>query len=281
MKRLLVPTDFTDIAEYGLTMALQIAKQCAEVEIYLLNIITPPESAAFSSTGEMINYEEGLMYASALRKANQKKINSLASQYRDQGVRIVPAIIIEHMQDGIQRFIDDYEIDLVVMGTSRQSTFEEYFIGNHTEQVMRVARCPVIAVKEPVKEFKLKDILLTLDLKSPSEYCIKYVKDFAEDFQSAIHLLYVSNEKNQKQERLQQLEQLALKCELTNYTVNVISERNKEAAIIRFAKENHMDMIASITHGRSGFAHLILGSISEDLVKDTDLPVFSINSKAA
>lgn len=280
MKRLLVPTDFSDIAEYGMSMAVQIAKQCDDCEIYLLNIITPPESAAFSSTGEMINYEEGLMYVSALRKANKKKLNSIASQFRTEGVTIIPSLIIEHLQDGIHRFIDEHEIDLVVMGTSRESTFEEYFIGNHTEQVMRVSRCPVIAVKNPVTEFRIKDILLIVDIKQPAPYCIKYVRQFAEDFNAAIHLLYITKENNEQQHN-EKLEKLALEAELTNYTVNILRDKNKEAAIIRFARENRMDMIASITQGRSGLAHLIMGSISEDLVKDTDIPVFSINYRAA
>lgn len=49
--------------------------------------------------------------------------------------------------------------------------------------------------------------------------------------------------------------------------------------IIRYAKEKNIDLIVLGTHGRSGLAHVLLGSVAEKIVRKAPCPVLSIHPK--
>jgi nucleotide-binding universal stress UspA family protein len=46
--------------------------------------------------------------------------------------------------------------------------------------------------------------------------------------------------------------------------------------IIRYAKENNIDLIVLGTHGRSGLAHVLLGSVAERVVRIAPCPVLTV-----
>lgn len=52
---------------------------------------------------------------------------------------------------------------------------------------------------------------------------------------------------------------------------------NPATEIIRFAKENHTDLIVISTHGRTGLRHLLLGSVAESVVRKAGCPVLTVH----
>lgn len=56
-------------------------------------------------------------------------------------------------------------------------------------------------------------------------------------------------------------------------TARVISGADTPQDIVEFAKENAVDLIALSTHGRTGFRHLVLGSVAEGVLRHSDVPV--------
>ena len=52
---------------------------------------------------------------------------------------------------------------------------------------------------------------------------------------------------------------------------------NEEEAILDFAHQQKADLIVMATHQRRGLAHMFMGSITEDTVNHSDIPVLSIS----
>ena len=71
----------------------------------------------------------------------------------------------------------------------------------------------------------------------------------------------------------------ARKFYLDNYTVNVINDNSIEEGVLHFSRELEADMIAMETHGRTGLAHLINGSITEHVVNHINRPILSVKIK--
>jgi nucleotide-binding universal stress UspA family protein len=46
--------------------------------------------------------------------------------------------------------------------------------------------------------------------------------------------------------------------------------------IVRYAKEHEMDLIVLGTHGRSGLAHVLMGSVAERVVRKSPCPVLTV-----
>jgi len=51
-----------------------------------------------------------------------------------------------------------------------------------------------------------------------------------------------------------------------------------EDEIVKFANENHVDLIAMGTHGRTGLAHMLVGSVAERVVRTSKCPVLTIRA---
>jgi nucleotide-binding universal stress UspA family protein len=56
---------------------------------------------------------------------------------------------------------------------------------------------------------------------------------------------------------------------------------NPAAEITRFAAENDVDLIVMGTHGRAGFAHVVLGSVAERVVRTATCPVLTVRRPLA
>src|SRR5687768_14782172 len=119
MKKILVPTDLTPIAELGLKLAVEIARNC-QATISLINFTRHPFGETFNTTGEInlnANEDEDI-FTLELLKAKKEKLESLAAQYATQGVNIELAVIDDKFKDGIDAYLSKESIDLIVMGTS-------------------------------------------------------------------------------------------------------------------------------------------------------------------
>jgi nucleotide-binding universal stress UspA family protein len=57
--------------------------------------------------------------------------------------------------------------------------------------------------------------------------------------------------------------------------MNVFSDFSEEEGILHFATSVSADLIAMATHGRTGFAHVLVGSIAEDVVNHSSRPVLT------
>lgn len=275
MKKLLVPLDFTDISEYGLQLAAQIGNHI-EVEIIMLNYINPPTEGGFSSIGDITSegeLAEDQAFMAATVKKNRENMEELISKY----AALSKAQFNPRLQIGKLEFIDDYikdnKIDLVVMGTSGESTFSEFFLGNHTEQVIRISQCPVLSVKDTVKKFEPRDMVLATDLHTGSKVEIAFIKEFASWFGSKIHLLHVvKDDKQVDKAKENEVKKYADEHSLEHYETHVLAG-DKEDVIVNFVKRNKIGMVAVTTRARRGLNNLFFGSLSEDLVKEMDIPV--------
>lgn len=53
----------------------------------------------------------------------------------------------------------------------------------------------------------------------------------------------------------------------------VVVSANVAEAVRKFASEGRVDLIALSTHGRTGWRHLVLGSVAEDILRHAEVPV--------
>ena len=58
--------------------------------------------------------------------------------------------------------------------------------------------------------------------------------------------------------------------------VRVTHQRPPFVEIVRYAKENEIDLIIMGTHGRSGLSHVLLGSVAERVVRKAPCPMLTV-----
>jgi nucleotide-binding universal stress UspA family protein len=82
-------------------------------------------------------------------------------------------------------------------------------------------------------------------------------------------------------EALELIDIFAKRLHLKNYTLRVFNDHSEEEGILHFASSIGADLIAMATHGRTGFAHVLAGSIAEDVVNHASRPVLTYVTSTA
>ena len=287
MKKILVPTDLSVVAERGLTLAIEIAER-SEAEISLVNFMRHPFGKTFTAMGEVSSKvdKEGELFNLQLLHLNKEKLDALGKKYSQHGVDIQTAIVDEEFKDGIDEYLQREDIDLVVMGTSGEESAAEAFTGNHTEQVIKVSKCPVLSVRDG---FQIKDfnkIVLAVNVIKGNEHvheALDTLADLAACFDAHIYLVHVRDKAtdysniNLKEFFTNMAEDVGLR----NYSVTIYEADDQASGVIQFAREVKAGLIAVIKNSTDGIFRIFSNHFSDRLVKEVGRPVFTFNLQNA
>ena len=141
----------------------------------------------------------------------------------------------------------------------------------------------------------LRRILLPTDFSKFSDNALTYAIAFAEKFGAELHLLHVVQDLAlfmppdvvtvPAMVPLDQLNtaahdainRLVREHNLGRFTLHhEVREGNPFTEIVRYAKDHDIDLIIMGTHGRGGLAHVLLGSVSEKVVRKAPCPVLTV-----
>lgn len=145
-----------------------------------------------------------------------------------------------------------------------------------------------------MKEFK--DILFPIDFSESSKKILPYVLTLSQAFGSTVHLLYVVRDlkyltsfhvphpsltliENEIAESSQKMMEKVCEEELQGCPrfVKKILIGDPAHEIIQYAQEEKIDLIIMGTHGRKGLEKALFGSVAEKVVKNSPVPVLTIN----
>ena len=143
IRRILVPTDFSEHAEEALAYAKELAV-LFNAQIDLLHAVAIPAQVTFYDTGLFSIYE----YQPQLEAYADEQLKLF---YENSGgpdiKRVTYTVSYEPEADSISRFADENNCDLVVMGTHGRSGMERFLMGNVTAKTVRHIHTPVFIVK--------------------------------------------------------------------------------------------------------------------------------------
>ncbi|MBX2963850.1 MAG: universal stress protein [Cyclobacteriaceae bacterium] len=277
MKKILVPTDFSKEAQTAAEVASGIAKKSG-ASLILLHVIEEGSSQSFKVTGEVFkgNMEDKLFMLKLIEKS-KKQMEKFAASSFFAGVKLIPELRVGSPYHGMRTIITEQKVDLVVMGTAGKTNLAEMIIGSNTEKVVRHSHCPVLTIqKKPIRS-DFKNIVYATSMSKDEEVFSRIVKRAQEMYDSTIHLVRINTPGNFQRDAVvkKYMTDFAKKLQLKNYTINVFNDITEEEGIIYFAESINADMITMATHGRTGFAHVLAGSIAEDVVNHSKRPVLT------
>lgn len=282
MKTILVPTDFSEEAHHATHVAAQLAK-ASDAKLKVIHIIEIPTGSSFNTIGEVdaSSFMLDRIMISRLVEVRKEKLKELEKSSVFRGVKVESEIIFGNPYAGISKEIAKIKANLVIMGSKGSSGIEEVLIGSNTEKVVRQALCPVLTIKKDVSIKKLKNIVFATNFSEEVKGVTKEIKKLQEILGAKIHLVKINTPNSFETEReVKKAAQVFIKThQISNTQVHIYNALSEEDGIIHFAEDYKMDMIAMATHGRTGFMHLLSGSIAEDVVNHAQRPVWTMTIK--
>lgn len=283
MKKLLVPFDFSDCAYNALDFARILAKE-KQLELFVLNVVeVPVVTSAYSLSGDWATMPSGapvdLGFIDTLMENNKQELNKVVNAERFSDIMVHPLQDTGSVTLSLEQAIQKNGIDLVIIGTHGASGLSEFFVGSNAEKVVRAVSVPVLTLKNRISH-RPRLIVFASDFSEESERVFIKVLEFAKLFEANIHLLKVNTIESFETTR-EINEKVDLFCQKfgKEYPLAVYNDYVREAGIRHFAKDIEADVIALGTHGKDGISRFFSGSVSEELVNHSPLPVFTVNLK--
>ena len=273
MKKILVPVDFSKYSENALKVAAEIAKK-QDAEIVAVHMLGLSDA--------VITKEEDSMEGLFLLKLTQKRFVEFLDKDYLEGITIHQTVKNYKVFSEIDEVAIEHNADLIVMGSHGSSGLSEVFVGSNTEKVVRTASVPVLVIKDS-NTFTASKAVFASDYKLESLDVFNRVTTIFKSLGIEVKLLYV----NLPTEAY--LSTTEIEERITNFLVHlndddttlpediaIYSDYSVEKGVFNYAKRINADIIGIPTHGRKGLAHFFSGSISEDIVNHSKLPVLTV-----
>lgn len=277
MKKILVPCDFSKQAVNAFRMALDIAHQ-SKGTVHLLNIVELPVVSDPVAMPAM-NFEVTLL--EDLTENAEKKFEKLIQKHNTKGVKVVTNVQFGGVCGIILEYTREKKIDMVLMGSHGAVGLRELLMGSNAEKIVRKSPVPVLIVKNYYKG-PIKNIVFpnSLDLEDQDDL-ISQIKVLQNFFKARLHIVWINTPVNftTDQATNERLDAFVKRYGLRDCTTNIFNHLNEEEGILQFRNIIKGDMIAMGTHGRKGIAHIVNGSLTEDVVNHTDKIVWTYTLK--
>ena len=139
----LVPTDGSDCANQALAMGVDVVS-AEEATLHLLSVI------ALTSLGVDVRSD---IQQSMLEESATELLDEAEEFAANAGVEPVSKTIeyASSIPRAIRSYINDNDVNLVVVGTHGRTGFDRYMLGSVTESLIRTSPIPVLTVREPVE----------------------------------------------------------------------------------------------------------------------------------
>ncbi len=273
MKKILVPVDFSDQAEYACRVAATIAKK-TNSEIILLHMLDiPGTSIDPASGGNLQGGAQSIYYLKGIHKEFEK---FKAFSFFD-GLTVIESVRFHKAFDGVIEESKKNDVDLIVMGSQGATGLREMLVGSNTEKVVRHSHIPVLVIKQNIENFEFNDMIFASDFGADSKANFQKILDFTATFNVKLHLLFINTIHNFESTKISRdrLENYVSSFDIKDHTLNIYNDTTIEEGILNFGKQINADLIGIYTHGRSGLSQLFNESISKELANHALRPVIT------
>lgn len=277
MKRVLLPTDFSENSINAIEYAVQIFKE-EPCTFYLLNTYTPTVyhlEYVLSAPDQYGVYD--------IKEASLKKMaeieSTIKAKYNNAKHSFTCISEFNTLIDEINNQILQYNIDLVVMGTKGATGAKEVLFGSSTVHTLKKAKCPVLAVPEGFSYEKPLEILFPTDYEIDyKERQTKTITNIAEMHHSRINVLHVTYGYELSEQQEKNKKKLTRFFNNTTYLVHEVSNQNITEAINNFQIKNKVNMLIMINNKHSFFENIFFKKIINQIGFHVKIPFLVIPS---
>ncbi len=293
IQKVLFPTDFSRCAQQTLGPATHWATEYG-AELHVLHAM-----ALFQDYSARIPNKKAIN--EQLQDLAAGHMSEIIQALQDDNLKIKQALVRGiSTAPAILGYAKENDIDLIVMGTHGRRGLGHLFLGSVAEEVVRLAPCPVLTIREretpaPIEIMKL--ILVPVDFSEHARQALVYAKQIAATYKARLQLLHVVEEvihpacymatgpsvlafpPELKERAKLEMKKLLRETKGPEVAADLhVIEGYAARDIINFAENYASDLIVIATHGRTGFEHMLLGSVTEKVVRRAPCPVFTVRT---
>lgn len=269
MKRIIVPTDFSDNAKKALDLAVEVARR-SDGELFIFNAYDLPYSQNVMTTSLLdimkSNSEEGLQV--------------LEDELKNSGVKFKTEARMGNPIRSVKEIVRRENADLVVLGTKGASGIEEVLIGSNAASILHAVDCPVLAVPAKGEVSDVSKIVYACDLNQKGESgALEQLRKVAAMFEAEIMILHVQDPDGPE---LKVFNKPYYERAFEGLTVSfhIIDQKESiEKTILHFAESNKAGMLSMMARNYGFLQGLFHQSMTSKVAFHTELPFLTLHEE--
>jgi nucleotide-binding universal stress UspA family protein len=301
IQNIIVPVDFSEMSAQAIQIAKRLARRFA-ASIHLAHVHQFNYAADFVAPAPPIVPFSFMPYEQNAEQTAFKELKKVAAEC---GVSSASCDVLGGAPafDEICRLAHTIPADLIVMPTHGRTGLKHVFLGSTAERVVQHSTCPVLVTRGNALQanngsrFRIKTILVPVDFSSCSREGLRYAIAFANEFEARIILLHATYlgyvyscegtaiydipllQKAARETAERKMRELIRSVNFGGVKSEaVFTEGSPVLDICAFAKDHNVDLIITSTHGFTGFTHVLIGSIAEQVVRHAPCSVLVVPS---
>jgi len=282
-QKILVPTDFSQKSKYAFEVASQIAYK-TQSEVLLLHIIEIPFNVVKDDKeGQYVSVKkEGQAFLNLVLEQTKSNLISFTNQIPiAQQVKVVHLYQIGDIALDIPELILQHEVDMLVVGGRTIHRLDEIFEETNREKLIRMAKCPVLAVNSHIDNFDLKHVVFAVDLKDEEIKTSGKIKGLQQFYGFKITMLYIKTpfDITSDKEITEKGNKLLKIYGYTNAAFRIHKSSGVKKGIAEFAKDQKADMIAIVIENHNWIYRFFQfqGNLVGEMVNTSEKPILTFN----
>lgn len=300
IRRIVVPLDGSAFGDFALPYALSMAARLgASIELAYIHVFKVPVAEAEGLTPyrfeNVVHWDE-----TQERDILHDEVSSLEARARElterYGVpcsaRVGRGSVVPRLRD----IIEDDRADLVVMATHARTGLVRTWVGSVADELIHRLNVPLLLVRPPEDAGSqectdIRHILVPLDGSTFSAEILPLANRLANAYGARVTLLKVvprtvgggAHKDGVRESYLEMRETQALthlgdladayEWHYERPRLSVVADKHPERMILHASANWGVDVIAMATHGRGGVGRLMLGSVADRVLRETDRPL--------
>jgi len=258
---ILVPYDFTEIAEYAVQHAIKISTHLKN-RIQLIHIVKSDNQIEEATT--WLN----------------KEIERLKKEYQ---IDLDPVVLAGNLFREISDYASNNNVSIVIMGTHGIKGMQKV-TGSWALKVIVGSKIPFIVIQDPPSKREIfKDVVFPLDFKKEGKEKVNWALFLAKYFDVKIHIVAPNLKDASLQKKLRININFAEKI-FENHNVKYDIQKTDATRIgeetIDYAKKIDADIVLIMTTKGIGFADYMLGAKEQYIIaNNARIPVMCVNPR--
>lgn len=267
MKKIILPTDFSEGAEKACEYAINLFGE-SPVTFVLVNSYVIP-----TSTSEMLISVNDVLGQSSLENLLRQR-NRLTTKFPHIADKLEYLSFNGYLETSLNRLADKGGADLVVMGTSGASGFKRFFIGSNASKVLQEVNCPILTIPFNASSEKPQDIALALDGKYiPTNEVLAPLTEILHLCHAELKPVHI----NLPEVPAPSMSWIEEERALLGFEVENVNSDSVTEGLQVFNRENNIDLLAMIHHKRSFLQQLFKRANSAEMAKLSSIPLLVLH----
>jgi len=273
MKKILVPTDFSETAMCAFLYAQKLSEAIPDSSIHVVHLYLPAMEAEYPNVvppvPEYIEAREKM-----LKDFMEEGLNTSKPDLKKEP-SVTSDLLIGFPADEIGKLSEDY--DLIVMGTTGETDLLDRLFGSVSSNVAKRAQCPTLLIPKGVSFHPIQQLLYAANYESADKNAIQKLLTINQYFKANVHFLHVQEEEGVEAYAKSKQELFADVFENGipefSFTMEEVPGDDVPETMSNYAVEKSIDLVVMATPQRSFWERFVHRSKSKKMALTTKIPL--------